>query len=140
MGRSRGGLTTKIHLLASGTHTGFAFRIGPGHAHDAPAGRALVSQTVLSRKTKIVMDKGYADNKTRTSLREHGYVPVVPPKRNARKPWKYAKKLYRQRNEIERLFHHLKNFRRIATRYDKLDLTFSSFVALALSIIYLNIC
>jgi transposase len=86
------------------------------------------------------MDKGYSDNKTRTSLREQGYIPVVPPKRNARKPWMYSKNLYRQRNEIERLFHHLKNFRRVATRYDKLDLTFCSFVALALSIIYLNIC
>ena len=55
-------------------------------------------------------------------------------------PWKYDKKLYRKRNEIERLFHHLKNFRRIATRYDKLDVVFSAFVSLGLIMLVLRLC
>ena len=114
--------------------------MSPGHAHDAPAGRVLVSQSVLRKRARIVMDKGYSNTKTRGSIQKQGYIPVVPPKCNVRKPWKYSKKLYRKRNEIERLFHHLKNYRRIATRYDKLDTTFSSFIALALSIIHLNLC
>lgn len=86
------------------------------------------------------MDKGYADFKTRDAVRECGYVPVVPPKYNMKKPWHYDKKLYRKRNEIERLFHHLKNFRRIATRYDKLDVVFSGFVALGLIMLLLRLC
>lgn len=84
------------------------------------------------------MDKGYADFKTRTAVREKGCVPVVPPKANMRKKWQYDKRLYRKRNEIERLFHHLKNFRRIATRYDKLDVVYSGFVALGLIMLLLR--
>jgi len=86
------------------------------------------------------MDKGYADSKTRKAVRSKGCVPVVPPKSNAKKPWKYDKKLYARRNEIERLFHHLKNYRRIATRYDKLDVVYSSFIALGLIMLLLRIC
>lgn len=86
------------------------------------------------------MDKGYADFKTRDAVRGRGCIPVVPPKCNMRKPWGYDKKLYRKRNEIERLFHHLKNFRRIATRYDKLDVVFSGFVTLGLIMLLLRLC
>lgn len=86
------------------------------------------------------MDKGYADFKTRNAVRECGCIPVVPPKCNMKKPWRYNKKLYRKRNEIERLFHHLKNFRRVATRYDKLDVVFSGFVALGLIMLLLRLC
>lgn len=86
------------------------------------------------------MDKGYADYRTRTAIREKGCIPVVPPKCNTKKPWRYDKKLYRRRNEIERLFHHLKNYRRIATRYDKLDTTFRAFVALGLTMLLFKAC
>ena len=86
------------------------------------------------------MDKGYSDTLVRRAVWEKHCVPVVPPKENARKPWRYDKALYRDRNQIERLFHHLKNFRRIATRYDKLDASFRSFVALGLAMLLLRIC
>lgn len=84
------------------------------------------------------MDKGYADHKTRKTIRQKQCIPVVPPKSNTKVPWTYDKELYKRRNEIERLFHHLKNFRRIATRYDKLDLMFRSFVAFGLSLLLLK--
>ena len=86
------------------------------------------------------MDKGYADKKTRAVIRRLHAVPVVPPKSNMRRPWRYDEKIYRKRNEIERLFHHLKNFRRIATRYDKLDIVFRSFVAFGLVMLSLRNC
>jgi len=86
------------------------------------------------------MDKGYADSITRGAIRRKRCAPVVPPKSNTKKPWKYDKELYKRRNEIERLFHHLKNFRRIATRYDKLDVVFSAFVAFGLIMLFLKIC
>lgn len=119
---------------------GLAFILSPGNEGDAPEGRKLLKTMKLKRKTRVVMDKGYADSMTRALIRQKQCVPVVPPKSNTRKPWKYDKKLYARRNEIERLFHHLKNFRRIATRYDKLDVVFSAFVAFGLIMLLLKIC
>lgn len=86
------------------------------------------------------MDKGYTDKKTRGTVRKLHAIPVVPPKSNTLRPWKYDKRIYKKRNEIERLFHHLKNFRRIATRYDKLDIVFRSFVAFGLTMLSLRKC
>ena len=65
---------------------------------------------------------------------ELGYDPVVPPKRNYKEQWEYDEELYKQRNEIERFFCRLKRFRRIFTRYDKLDIIFAGFILLAMII------
>lgn len=86
------------------------------------------------------MDKGYSGRVIRWELQQRTHVPVVPPLRKMPRPWKYDKVLYARRNEIERLFHHLKNFRRIATRYDKLDLMYRSFIAFGLILLLLRIC
>ena len=67
------------------------------------------------------MDRAYEGDRTRRLAVELGYEPVVPPKANRRRSWTYDALRYRRRNEIERLFGRLKRFRRIATRYDKLD-------------------
>ena len=61
-----------------------------------------------------------------------GYIPVVPPKSYRINPWDYDKQLYKQRNQVERLFRRIKRFRRIFTRYDKLDVIFLAFVYFAL--------
>jgi len=61
-----------------------------------------------------------------------GCIPVVPPKSNRREPWEYDRQLYKQRNEVERLFRRLKGFRRIFTRFDKLDVVFTFFIYFAL--------
>ena len=78
------------------------------------------------------MDRAYEGNATRQLAMDLGFEPVVPPKRLRRKPWSYNKQLYKRRNEIERLFRRLKAFRRIFSRYDKLDVMFSAFVHFAL--------
>ena len=78
------------------------------------------------------MDRAYEGDDTRALAAELGYIPVVPPKSNRKNPWDYDKQLYRQRNQVERLFRRLKRFRRIFTRYDKLDVVFLSFVYFAL--------
>ncbi len=86
------------------------------------------------------MDKGYADAPTRDVIRRKHCMPVVPPKVHMKRQWTYDKTLYRRRNEIERFIHHLKNFRRIATRYDKLDVVFRSFTAFAFILLLLRVC
>ncbi|MEE0816748.1 MAG: IS5/IS1182 family transposase, partial [Desulfovibrio fairfieldensis] len=67
-----------------------------------------------------------------------GFTPVVPPNPNRLKPWEYDKELYKRRNEVERLFRRLKGFRRVFTRFDKLDVMFLAFVVFALIVIALK--
>ena len=85
------------------------------------------------------MDRAYEDDGTRDLATGLGWRPVVPPKRTRREPWRYDRPLYRGHNEVERLFRRLKHFRRIATRYDKLDVVFLAFIHLALAFDALHI-
>ena len=78
------------------------------------------------------MDRAYEGHRTGRLAVELGSDPVVPPKSNRRQPWDYDAVRYRKRNEIERFFCRLKRFRRIATRYDKLDVIFLSLIYLVL--------
>ena len=80
----------------------------------------------------LIMDRAYEDNKTLQLALDFGFLPVVPPKSNRLRPWQYDKAMYRKRNEIERLFRRLKGFRRIFSRFDKLDVVFLAFLNFAL--------
>lgn len=81
------------------------------------------------------MDRAYEGNETQALVKSLGYNPVVPPHPRRVKPWDYNRELYKKRNEIERLFRRLKGFRRVATRYDKLDVMFAAFIYFALIIV-----
>ncbi len=81
----------------------------------------------------LIMDRAYEGDATRQLARDLGYVPVVPPMPHRRRPWQYDRKRYRRRNEVERLIRRLKGYRRIASRYDKLDALYCGFILLALS-------
>jgi len=70
------------------------------------------------------MDKAYEDDKTRSVAIENNFSPVVPPKSNRKEPWTYDKKLYKKRNEIERFFRRIQEYRRVFTRYEKLDVMY----------------
>jgi len=74
------------------------------------------------------MDRAYEGDDTRQLVRTLHCIPVVPPKSNRREPWDYDRQLYKQRNEVERLFRRLKGFRRIFSRFDKLDVVFTFFI------------
>ena len=78
------------------------------------------------------MDRAYEDNKTRALAKEHGFNVVVPPKKNRKDPWEYDKELYKKRNQVERYFLRIKRFRKVFTRYDKLDSIFLSVIMLAM--------
>lgn len=78
------------------------------------------------------MDMAYEGDETRGLATLLGFNPVVPPNPQRLKPWKLNQVIYRERNHVERLFRRLKGFRRIFTRYDKLDVLFRSFVTFAL--------
>jgi len=110
-------LTTKIH--AAGDALGNPVRLigGPGHQHDCTQAEDLIDGI---KADAVIADKGYDTNKIEAKIVKQGSEVVIPPKRNRKTPRDYNKELYKERNLIERLFAKLKQFRRVATRYDKL--------------------
>src|SRR5680860_681279 len=133
IGRSRGGWTTKIHMVAADARTALTFSLSPGNAHDAPEGRALMGSVPAECKgAYLIMDKAYEGDETRQLALDLGFEPVVPPKGNRLEPWEYNREMYKRRNEVERLFRRLKGFRRIFSRFDKLDVMFTAFIYIAL--------
>ena len=82
----------------------------------------------------MIMDRAYEGDDTRQLVLALGFTPVVPPLKTRRSPWEYDQLMYRRRNEIERLFRRLKGFRRIFSRFDKLDVMFTAFIHFALII------
>lgn len=105
-------------------------------AYSAGGGNSVGGRPAPARAiapgTALVMDKAYEDDATRALARDLGFEPVVPPKSSRKEPWEYDRKLYRRRNEVERLFRRVKGFRRVCTRYDKLDRMTFGFVVFAL--------
>jgi transposase len=86
----------------------------------------------LPKRCRLIMDRAYEGDETRQLALELGFIPVVPPKCNRIEPWRYNKAWYKRRNEIERLFRRLKGFRRIFSRFDKLDVMFMAFLCFSL--------
>ena len=122
-------------MVATSDRDGVVFALSAGNCGDAPEGRALLRQLgPVDHPVYLLMDRAYEGDETRALAVELGYTPVVPPKSNRKNPWDYDKELYKQRNQVERLFRRIKYFRRIFTRYDKLDIVFSAFVHFALII------
>ena len=120
-------------MVAADARTAITFALSPGQASDAKAGRDLLGGLgALPAPLYLLMDRAYEDNETRQLALDFGFIPVVPPKSNRLEPWQYDKAMYRKRNEIERLFRRLKGFRRIFSRFEKLDLLFLGFLTFAL--------
>ncbi len=86
----------------------------------------------MPRPIPLLMDRAYEGDATRQLAMDLGYLPVVPPKQNRLTPWAYDRAMYKRRNEIERLFRRLKGFRRIFSRFEKLDVMFVAFINFAL--------
>lgn len=123
-------------MIAASAECAVTFSLSPGQAGDAPEGRRLLTELgAASEPCAMIMDKAYEGDETRELVSSLGYSPVVPPKSSRTEPWEHDKELYKKRNEVERLFRRLKGFRRIFTRFDKLDVMFMGFVVFALIVI-----
>ena len=105
------------------------FSLSGGEKNDSPEGIKLLNFTPYLEENKfLLMDRAYQGDNMRSLAKELGYEPIVPPKSNRLCKWDYDRELYKRRNEIERFFRRIKRFRRIFTRYDKLDVLYSGFV------------
>ncbi|WP_408901882.1 IS5 family transposase [Plastoroseomonas hellenica] len=134
LGISRGGRTTKIHALSDGQGRPLAFALTAGQAADCRAAETLLQR--LAPSTLVMADRAYDTNAVRQQIEQQGAVPNIPPKRTRRWKYYFSPVLYRGRNAIERMFCRLKDFRRIATRYDKLATNFLSAVYVAATVSY----
>ncbi len=135
IGKSRGGRNTKVHLIVANETTPILCKLSPGQAGDDPEGRILIENLpdyYKNNDISLLMDRAYEGDEIRNLASMHGLNPVVPPKKNRIEPWDYDKELYKRRNEVKRYFRRLKGFRRVFTRYDKLDVMYSSFVVFAM--------
>jgi transposase len=119
-------------MVAANARTALTFSLSPGQAHDAPEGRKLLTKLGPQHPgAHLLMDRAYEGNETRQLALDLGFVPVVPPLSTRVEPWAYDREMYKRRNEIERLFRRLKGFRRIFSRFEKLDVIFLGFVSFA---------
>ena len=134
IGRSRGGWTTKIHALADALGRPYVLMLTPGNVSDVKAAPRLLKRA--ARLRYLIGDKGYDADWFRKAIREAGAVPVIPGRRNRKRKIRYDKKRYKERHRIENAFCRLKDFRRVAPRYDKLAINFLSGVALAALLAY----
>jgi transposase len=130
IGKSRGGWNTKIPMVAADARAAIAFALSPDKAHDAPEG--VWQLPSMPKGIPMLMDRADEGDQTRQLVLDLGMIPVVPPKSNRVEPWVYDRALYKRRNQIERLFRRLQGFRRIFSRFEKLDGLFPGFRNFAL--------
>jgi transposase len=120
-------------MVAADARTAVTFSLSPGQHGDGPCGRELMRTLPFpDAPTALIMDRAYEGDETRQLVFDLGYFPVVPPRSGRINPWSYDEAMYRRRNEIERLFCRLKGFRRIFSRFEKLDVMFTAFIHFAL--------
>src|SRR5512142_3544456 len=134
VGRSRGGRNTKIHALADAKGRLIAILLTGGEAHDCPVAERLIRR--VKPPKRMLGDKAYDSAELREELDERGTRPVIPNRCNRKQPFSFNKRLYKLRWRIENAFNRLKDFRRIATRYDKLAQNYLASVCLAAALVW----
>ena len=135
MGRSRGGLTAKIHVIADAHGKPLALSLTAGQAHDITQAETLLA---LVEPDTLLGDKGYDADAFVARLEARGIKVVIPPKSNRKTPRDCDFALYRERNLAERFFNIIKHFRAIATRYEKTARNFLAGVHLVRAFVWLK--
>ena len=130
-------MTCKLHAVADARGRPVRLGLTAGQRHDAPQALPLLDGLAPAY---LIADRSYDSDPLVAVLAARGIQAVIPPRRKRRHPRPYDAARYAQRHSIERLFSRLKQFRRVATRYDKLDTHFLAFVQLAATVLWLRDC
>ena len=136
MGRSRGGLTTKIHAVVDADGRPIRLALTAGQDHDGRMAEPLLQ--ILSKGSILLADKAYDTNAIRAFAKQRQAWANIPAKSNRKGNYPFSQWVYRQRNLVERFFSKLKQFRGIATRYDKDPMNFLAAVKLAAARIWIR--
>lgn len=129
MGRSRGGLTTKIHALVDANGLPIRLKLTEGQAHDGRSAADMLDG--LGEGQILLADRAYDSDGLRNALHDRGAWANVKPMPNRRNVPAFSSFLYRYRNLVERFFSKLKHFRAVATRFEKHDANYLALVKLA---------
>ena len=136
MGRSRGGLTTKIHAVVDANGNPITLKLSEGQAHDGRSAADLLD-TVQTGQI-LLADRGYDSDALRKTMAERGAWANIKPMPNRVNVPSFSPWLYRYRNLVERFFSKLKHFRAIATRFEKHDANYLGLVKLAAAKIWIR--
>lgn len=136
MGRSRGGLTTKIHALVDANGMPIALKLTEGQAHDGRSAADMLGD--IGADQVLLADRAYDSDALRKSLAERGAWANIKPMPNRVNVPAFSSFLYRYRNLVERFFNKLKHFRAVATRYEKNDANYLALVKLASARIWMR--
>ena len=139
IGRSRGGLTTKIHMVTDSLGNPLCFEITGGEVHDSKVADKLI-ESAGTDGSCFIADKGYDSEEIREEVRKKDMTPVIPRRSNSNKANpEFDSYLYRLRHLVENAFARIKHFRSIATRFEKLKRNYQAMVSIACSVIYLRL-
>ena len=134
MGKSRGGLSTKIHAAVDALGNPVRLLLTPGQASEYGQAEVLIDGFTPEA---VLADKGYDSDAFIEAIRRSGAEAVIPSRRNRLQPRPLDRHLYKARNLVERFFQKLKQFRRIATRYERLARNYQSMLSLVSAVIWL---
>ncbi|MHA6766576.1 IS5 family transposase [Sphingobium ummariense] len=135
LGRSRGGLTTKIHMLADTFGRPLRFIVTAGQVGDITTAPALLNGL---QAEAVLADKAYDSNALRALIADMDAIAVIPSNRCRKAVIPHDVAIYKHRNQIERCFNRLKHYRRFATRYERRTIHFTGFIHLAAAMIWLR--
>jgi transposase len=136
MGRSRGGLTTKIHALVDAEGLPIVLKLTAGQAHDGRSAADMLA--AIGPGQTLLADRAYDSDALRQELAQRGGWANIKPMPGRKNVPPFSAYLYRFRNLVERFFNKLKHFRAVATRYDKHDANYLALVKLAAIRIWLR--
>ena len=134
IGLSRGGQTTKIHALSDTLGRPIILKVTAGNVSDISMAEALLAEVDDCRY--VLADKGYDSDKLRSVIRDKGAKPVIPGRKSRKRKIRFDKTRYKSRWMVEAVFGRLKDFRRVATRYDKLARNYMSSLMIATIVAY----
>jgi transposase len=135
LGRSRGGFSTKIHLLAEGLGNLLQFTLTGGQRHDITQAEALLESHEFEH---VIADTAYDADWLLDLIAAMSAIAVIPPRSNRTEPRDYDKHLYKERHLVECFINKLKWYRRVFTRYEKLAQRYAAFVHFAAALIWLR--
>ena len=136
MGRSRGGLTTKIHALVDANGLPIVLKLTEGQAHDGRSAADMLDD--IGTDQVLLADRAYDSDALRETLAARGAWANIKPMPNRVNIPAFSAFLYRYRNLVERFFNKLKHFRAVATRYEKHDANYLALVKLASARIWMR--
>ena len=135
MGKSRGGLSTKIHAAVDALGNPVRLILTAGQYSEIRLANELIEGFSADY---VIADKGYDADLFIEVIESGEAIAVIPPRRNRKTLRAYDEHLYRERNLVERVFQKLKHYRRIATRYERLAVTYQAMLSLVATVIWLN--